>query len=301
MPPLYLAGYDGSRASRAAVAFAAQLAEATGAEALAVGVYDTSAHFGVRGVAVPGADLVEADIRRAAERRLETLTEPSVRRLAHPAGSAAEGLHQLAEERNAALVAVGKTHQGHLARHTSGSVAGRLLRGLPCPLAVVPEGDVIDPRTIAVGYDDAPEAQAALTFAADLAKRLGARLVLVGVAEPGTYAHPEVSPEAWRDVWQRRSASLEDAAARLRDTGLDVTCRLLAGDAGHQLLDFAEDETDLLVLGSRGFGPLHATIAGSVSSRVADEAPCPVIVVPRASTAGSPSQVEVGGAVGAAS
>jgi nucleotide-binding universal stress UspA family protein len=125
--------------------------------------------------------------------------------------------------------------------------------------------------------------------------------VLVGVAEPGTYANPEVSPDAWRTVWERRSASLEDAATRLRDAGLDVSCRLLAGDAAHQLIDFAEDGTDLLVVGSRGFGPLHATIAGSVSSRVADAAPCPVIVVPRVADAGSRSVGEVGGTVGAAS
>ena len=197
MAPLYLAGYDGSRASRAAVSFATRLAEATGAEVLVVDVYETAAHSGVRGVALPGADLVEADIRRAVERRLEELTEPAIQRIAHPAASAAEGLHRLAEDRNAALVVVGRTHRGHIGRHTRGSVAGRLLHGLHCPLAVVPDGVMPTPRTIAVGYDDSPEAQAALAFATDLAERLGARLVLAGVAEPGVYAHPEISPDAW--------------------------------------------------------------------------------------------------------
>jgi nucleotide-binding universal stress UspA family protein len=301
MTPLYLVGYDGSHASRAAVAFAARLAEATGAEALAVNVYEAAAHVGVRGVAIPGADLIEADVRRAAERRLEELTVPGVAGVVHSAGSAAEGLHQLADDREAALVVVGRTHQGNLARHTRGSVAGRLLRGLPCPLAVVPEGEATTPRTIAVGYDASPEAQTALTFATGLTERLGARLMLVGVAEPGTYANPEVSPDTWQTAREQLSASLEDAASRLRDGGLDVSCRLLAGDAAQQLLDFAEDGADLLVVGSRGFGPLHATIAGSVSSRVADAAPCPVIVVPRAASAGSQSASKVDRTVGAAS
>jgi nucleotide-binding universal stress UspA family protein len=301
MTPLYLAGYDGSRASRAAVSFAARLAEATGAEVLVVDVYETAAHVGVRGVALPGADLVEADIRRAVERRLEELTEPAIQRIAHPAASAAEGLHRLAEDRNAALVVVGRTHRGHIGRHTRGSVAGRLLHGLHCPLAVVPDGVMPTPRTIAVGYDDSPEAQAALTFATDLAERLGARLVLAGVAEPGVYAHPEISPDAWGRLWERRSSSLEDAATRLRGAGPDVTCHLMAGDAAHELLDFAEDGIDMLVLGSRGFGPLHAAIAGSVSSRVADGAPCPVIVVPRTADAASRPARDAGGAVGVAS
>jgi nucleotide-binding universal stress UspA family protein len=38
---------------------------------------------------------------------------------------------------------------------------------------------------------------------------------------------------------------------------------------------------DLLVLGSRGFGPVMRLLIGSVSSRVIREAPCPVLVVPR--------------------
>ena len=301
MTPLYLAGYDGSRASRAAVAFAARLAEADGAEVLAVDVYESEAHVGVRGVALPGADLVESDIRRAVARQLEEISEPAVRRLAHPARSAAEGLSDLAENENASVVVVGKTHQGNVSRRTRGSVAGRLLHGLRCPLVVVPEGAAITPRTVAVGYDEGPEAHAALTFATGLARRLDARLVLVGVAEPGMYASPEIMPDAWRRLRQERSTSLEAAAARVRDTGLDVTCRLLAGDAATELLEFAEDAADVLVVGSRGFGPLHATIAGSVSSRVADGAPCPVIVVPRTAEAGAEPTRDVGGAVGAAS
>jgi nucleotide-binding universal stress UspA family protein len=40
-------------------------------------------------------------------------------------------------------------------------------------------------------------------------------------------------------------------------------------------------ELDLLVMGSRGYGPLHAVLLGAVSGRVIRDAACPVIVVPR--------------------
>jgi nucleotide-binding universal stress UspA family protein len=40
-------------------------------------------------------------------------------------------------------------------------------------------------------------------------------------------------------------------------------------------------DLDVLVLGSRGKGPLGAIVAGSVANRVIREASCPVIVVPR--------------------
>jgi hypothetical protein len=40
-------------------------------------------------------------------------------------------------------------------------------------------------------------------------------------------------------------------------------------------------DLDVLVCGSRGYGPLRAALLGSVSRRVAGAAQCPVIVVPR--------------------
>jgi nucleotide-binding universal stress UspA family protein len=53
------------------------------------------------------------------------------------------------------------------------------------------------------------------------------------------------------------------------------------GDPVAKLLADAEIGVDLLVLGSRGFGPVMRLLIGSVSSRVIREAPCPVLVVPR--------------------
>jgi nucleotide-binding universal stress UspA family protein len=46
------------------------------------------------------------------------------------------------------------------------------------------------------------------------------------------------------------------------------------------LIDLSRDH-DLLVLGSRGYGPLRAVLLGGVSRRVAAEAHCPVVVLPR--------------------
>ena len=42
-------------------------------------------------------------------------------------------------------------------------------------------------------------------------------------------------------------------------------------------------ELDLLVLGSRGYGPLRRTLLGGVARDVVTLAPCPVIVLPRSS------------------
>jgi nucleotide-binding universal stress UspA family protein len=280
MSPLHLIGYDGSHAARAALDWGTRLAEATGADVLVVNVFDTAPHTGVRGVAMPGADLVEADVRRAAQRRMDEI-DPGVRREVHAARSAAQGLHEVAEAEGASMIVVGRTHVGSVSRRVRGSVAGRLLHGAPCPVAVVPEGEPRDLEVIAVAYDATSEAENALAFATGLAADLGARLLLLGVVEPGPFAHPEASPEMWRSLHRHRSGSLEHAADRCREHGLDVTTRLLEGDPADELAAAAAQDADLLVTGSRSFGPLRATVAGSTSSKLADRAPCPTVVVPR--------------------
>ncbi|MGZ5314181.1 MAG: universal stress protein, partial [Solirubrobacterales bacterium] len=42
-------------------------------------------------------------------------------------------------------------------------------------------------------------------------------------------------------------------------------------------------ELDLIVIGSRGYGPVRAALLGAVSAQLVRTAPCPVLVTPRAS------------------
>jgi nucleotide-binding universal stress UspA family protein len=81
----------------------------------------------------------------------------------------------------------------------------------------------------------------------------------------------------------------------LAETAARKAVEELDGDVTVQVDAFIEDpaETlirtsehlDLLVCGSRGYGPLRAVLLGGVSRRVAAEAHCPVIVLPRGARA----------------
>jgi nucleotide-binding universal stress UspA family protein len=70
-----------------------------------------------------------------------------------------------------------------------------------------------------------------------------------------------------------------------------VSATLLDGPAA-DVLARATRELDLLVLGSRAYGPLRAVLLGSVSSRLVRSAESPLIVVPRAAgvASGAPSE-----------
>jgi nucleotide-binding universal stress UspA family protein len=70
--------------------------------------------------------------------------------------------------------------------------------------------------------------------------------------------------------------AVRSVAERLHPTG-----SLLRGSPGQQLADEASAAVDLMVVGSRGYGPLQRVLLGSVSTSLVHSAPCPVMVVPR--------------------
>ena len=77
----------------------------------------------------------------------------------------------------------------------------------------------------------------------------------------------------------RASAELDEAVAKL-DGEPRGEPFFAVGNAA-EILAEASEELDLLVLGSRGYGPLHSVLVGGVAGRVVREAACPVLVLPR--------------------
>jgi nucleotide-binding universal stress UspA family protein len=77
----------------------------------------------------------------------------------------------------------------------------------------------------------------------------------------------------------RAEAALRDVIAGL-DGSVDTEADAFVEDAAETLVRVSE-HLDLLVCGSRAYGPLRAVLLGGVSRRVVAEAHCPVIVLPR--------------------
>ena len=65
------------------------------------------------------------------------------------------------------------------------------------------------------------------------------------------------------------------------DTQLGAEGRRLDGSPAEEIAEACEQGVDLLVTGSRGYGPMTRVLLGSVSRKLINEAPCPVLVVPR--------------------
>jgi nucleotide-binding universal stress UspA family protein len=195
-------------------------------------------------------------------------------------------LHERAEQLGARLIVLGATHRGRGVRRLLEGTSQQVLEGAPCPVAVAPEGFARQhpglPRQIAVGYDRSPESRRALELAAALARATGARLRLVRAVDVTFAVAPPLDAAAYQEmaraVREGAREGLDDALEGLRD--LRAEGAVLEGDAGEVLVEDSA-ASDLLVVGSRGRGPLRRVLLGSTSSRVLHDAACPVVIVPR--------------------
>jgi nucleotide-binding universal stress UspA family protein len=204
--------------------------------------------------------------------------------------SAPHALHSLAESRDAAMVVVGSTHRGAMGRIMPGSTGERLLHGLPCPVAIVPRGYVdADPiRSVGVGYDGSEESEAALHAGYELARHCHATLRVIHVYDASHVSAPALMTmpgwESMRDNTEElHRKNLANAAAGLpTDVGIETV--FITGATGEELA--AESKlVDLMVVGSRGYGPRAAVLLGGVSHALIREATCPVVVLPRGACA----------------
>jgi nucleotide-binding universal stress UspA family protein len=276
-----IAGFDGSDASHEAVRFSVRLGRALPADVVAVTGYPVPPPVFGRGAAEGADAALAASARAAADLTLADLHEDGVSsRLVRP-GEPARALIEAADELGADLIVVGRHHAAGLGRLALGSTGERLIHGAPCPVSIVPATTLRDRlATITVAYDASDAARTALDYAARIARSLSARLILISVVEPFAGTRFETTEDADQ---RYRSAVVEqaDQAAEQLQPGLDVEVRTLPGPAGEMLATACKDDVDLLVVGSRGYGPVRAVLAGSVSRYLAEHAPCPLIVVPR--------------------
>jgi nucleotide-binding universal stress UspA family protein len=283
-----LIGVDDTERSADAIAFGGRLAEATGAHAVIAHAY---AYSDAHGRANPAHrnELREQALAIVREQRARLAKLPddrvTIRITADP--SPAKALHHLAHAEKAALLVVGSSHTGRAGRVLPGSTGERLMHGAPCSIAVVPtdhRGHANEPiERIGVAYNDSEESRAAVSAAAALARAFGAELEVISIVSPESYTTPmmvgvaveDLRPEIERQVQETLDKVIAELPEGITARGIRMT-----GDA-EELLAAQSEKLDLLVMGSRGYGPLRAVLVGGLSGRMLREAQCPVIVVPR--------------------
>jgi nucleotide-binding universal stress UspA family protein len=283
-PETIVVGYDGSAQARDALAAGLRLARATRAPLVLGGAYGPDNVLSPDELEARGREVRE-QLRRVGQ-ELPSGLPFAVEQTAVPGASAAAALQKLAEAVHPRALVLGSCHRGPVGRVLMGSVAERLLNGAPCSVVVAPRGlaerEPAELRTVCVGFDARAEGWTALQRAAQIATASGAHLRIVMVLSrlQETPTMPVFPAEAVAERHLRAEIELDRAvrsvARRLEPDGL-----LVRGKPDTVLAEQAEQGVDLIVTGSRGYGPLRRVLLGSVSTALMRAAPCPVMVVPR--------------------
>jgi nucleotide-binding universal stress UspA family protein len=125
---------------------------------------------------------------------------------------------------------------------------------------------------VIVGYRPTPEGRAALDRAVDVARRFGARLIVVNSAERPAEAPEAISLEREVDALSQRLTA-EGLAHDIRQLDVD-------DDPGESILSSVSDPvSDLIVIGLRRRSPVGKLITGSVAQQVLLESGCAVLAV----------------------
>lgn len=130
---------------------------------------------------------------------------------------------------------------------------------------------------VVVGVDGSPDSQVAVQWAEHYAKLAGADLTLVTAWHwPTSYGVP-MAWEGWDPAVDAEQV-IGKAAAEVSLPDDRVHQLVQCGAAGDVLVHASRDAL-LLVVGTRGHGPVAAAALGSVSTYCVHHATCPVVVV----------------------
>lgn len=270
-----LIGIDGEDGGRDALALARRLA-APDAQLVLGHVWDQGAGLaaaatGAEHPATIGHEILEAQ-------RLEAGLDCRI--AVRPGGSTGGGLHALAEELDCELLVVGSS-EGQLEGHVRlPRVVRAALHGAPCAVAVAPRGFAAAGQiaSVGLGYEETELGAEALAAAREIAAALHAKLHVMTVVPP--------LPSPWLGQPFTYVAVLDDVVGRMvRETrerleqlgGFEADVRTGVPDA--QLRELSE-QVDLLVLGSRAYGPVRRMLLGSTAEAMVRDAASAVLILP---------------------
>jgi len=287
-------GYDGSDRGHDALALGRALAELLRAGGdgeppdVAVALV-----FPDGAVGASGERTLDGDHRRGADRILDAARRawpelpPGAFHVVQ-AGSVSAGLHRLAQERDADALVLGASHRSAAGRVFPGSATEQTLHGAPCAVLVAPPGYAAAARPlrrVGIAYDGSQEARNALAAVRQLVgRRDDVTVVAIDVVDLARPFAVSYDYPSWAvDLQAIGDAHLRDAGAALAGVS-HVELDRRDGDPVRELVA-ASGGLDLLVLGSRGHGPLRRLLLGSVSAHVVRHAACPLLLLPHGAEA----------------
>jgi nucleotide-binding universal stress UspA family protein len=135
-------------------------------------------------------------------------------------------------------------------------------------------------RRMLLATDLSEASEGATKQAIELARDLGATLLVVSVIDPAVHGAAGGRVERMDQRRRSRETAAQEVVVRGRRAGVPVSFMIWEGEPGPSIVDAATSEqVDMVIVGSHGRGPMGRLLIGSVSEHVVRNAPCPVLVV----------------------
>lgn len=133
-------------------------------------------------------------------------------------------------------------------------------------------------KTVLFPIDQSREAREAADVVVNIVQKYGSRLVLLSVVEEPAADSPSAdamsSPETVAQL-------LETAKSLFSQQGIPAETIERQGKPAFTICDVADEvDADLIVMGCRGLGLTEEGVTDSVTNRVINLSPCPVLIVP---------------------
>jgi nucleotide-binding universal stress UspA family protein len=232
---------DGSEAAEAVLPYIERIAAATNASVLLFAAVDRPRDWGT----YTAGDLKESDTKRshisARSGRLTSATDNDVEAEV-VTSPPAEAILAAADKTHPDLIAMTTHGRSGVSRWVLGSIATKVLHATHTPMLVVrppsegKQGESPDLTKVLVPHDGSELSASALPFAVDLAKPLGASIVLFhSVVEP-VLAYPAAEtmapdPRAFEELKSSARDFLNSAANDLADKGVKADTVVSVGNA----------------------------------------------------------------------
>lgn len=275
---------DTSPDSDAAFPVATALAGRAGAAVQALTVVEavTAPMYGVDGmvVSLETAEEVTSSRQSAAAAQLLRMAPRDANWPLHVvSGEPAREIAKLAHDANARLIVVGRGRHHGMDRILGGESVLRLLQITDVPVLAVEPTLTAAPRRVVIAMDFSMfsqyAAQVALTLAAP-----DAQVWMVHVGPPFDESVPFLKDRAV-EYREWTSSSFGVSMRTLRREGMRMEAVTLTGGATNELVRFiTEQQADLVVTATHGYGFFRRMILGSVAADLLRNAPCSVLIVP---------------------
>lgn len=191
-----------------------------------------------------------------------------------------------AEKNQIGMIIMGRRGRTGLKRLMMGSETAKVIGHAPCNVLVVPRAAKIECRNILTATDGSKHSDAATSEAICIAKRCGAKLIVISVVPSESISPMDiVHSEMWRELiadeeLRKAETNIKKAKGLAEKEGVKAEGLVLSGRPYEAIVNTAKEKrADLIVVGSHGRTGLARLLMGSVTERVIGYTECAVLVV----------------------